>query len=122
MHYALKPVSADEPGARAGSGQEYLAEELAARLRHGPVSYDFQLQFYVDAARTPIEDASVEWREADALRGRPVNVSAAQGSTKGLARGIDVHGALLVETPHGVKRFISGDAAATQNAASPTAS
>jgi BirA family biotin operon repressor/biotin-[acetyl-CoA-carboxylase] ligase len=50
-----------------------------------------------------------EWREADALRGRPVNVSGAEGTARGLARGIDLHGALLVETPQGLKRFISGD-------------
>jgi len=50
-----------------------------------------------------------EWRAADALRGRPVNVSAADGVARGLARGIDVHGALMVETPQGVRRFISGD-------------
>jgi BirA family transcriptional regulator, biotin operon repressor / biotin---[acetyl-CoA-carboxylase] ligase len=50
-----------------------------------------------------------EWREADALRGRPVSVSAADGVSRGLARGIDLHGALMVETQGGVKRFISGD-------------
>ena len=50
-----------------------------------------------------------EWRDADALRGRPINVIDGSGMTKGLARGIDVHGALLVETAQGVQRFISGD-------------
>ncbi len=50
-----------------------------------------------------------EWRTADALRGRAVNVSAAAGNARGIARGIDVHGALVVETPQGVRRFISGD-------------
>ena len=51
-----------------------------------------------------------EWRSADALRGRPVDVRAVEGSTsRGLARGIDVHGALMVETPQGIRRFISGD-------------
>jgi BirA family transcriptional regulator, biotin operon repressor / biotin---[acetyl-CoA-carboxylase] ligase len=50
-----------------------------------------------------------EWRAADALRGRLVNVSGAEGVARGLARGIDLHGALLVETPQGVRRFISGD-------------
>ena len=29
--------------------------------------------------------------------------------TRGVARGIDAHGALLVETPEGVRRFISGE-------------
>jgi BirA family transcriptional regulator, biotin operon repressor / biotin---[acetyl-CoA-carboxylase] ligase len=50
-----------------------------------------------------------EWRAADALRGRPVNVSGADGTARGLARGIDLHGALLLETPQGLRRFISGD-------------
>ncbi|HEV2227971.1 MAG TPA: biotin--[acetyl-CoA-carboxylase] ligase [Steroidobacteraceae bacterium] len=51
-----------------------------------------------------------EWRSADALRGRPVEVRTAEGAaTLGFARGIDVRGALMLETPGGVKRFISGD-------------
>jgi BirA family biotin operon repressor/biotin-[acetyl-CoA-carboxylase] ligase len=51
-----------------------------------------------------------EWRRADALRGRPIEVRSAEGTTaRGFARGIDVHGALMLETPGGVKRFISGD-------------
>jgi BirA family biotin operon repressor/biotin-[acetyl-CoA-carboxylase] ligase len=50
-----------------------------------------------------------EWMEADALRGRPVTVTAAESFAKGVARGIDLDGALLVETPQGLLRFISGD-------------
>jgi BirA family biotin operon repressor/biotin-[acetyl-CoA-carboxylase] ligase len=50
-----------------------------------------------------------EWMEADALRGRPVTVTGAETSAKGVARGIDLDGALLVETPQGLLRFISGD-------------
>jgi BirA family transcriptional regulator, biotin operon repressor / biotin---[acetyl-CoA-carboxylase] ligase len=50
-----------------------------------------------------------EWHAADALRGRAVNVSAAEGVARGVARGIDLHGALLVETPQGVRRFVSAD-------------
>lgn len=50
-----------------------------------------------------------EWMDADALRGKPVTVMDASGETKGLARGIDLDGALLVETPQGLLRFISGD-------------
>jgi biotin-(acetyl-CoA carboxylase) ligase len=34
---------------------------------------------------------------------------AAEGTVKGIARGIDLEGALLVETPQGLLRFISGD-------------
>jgi BirA family transcriptional regulator, biotin operon repressor / biotin---[acetyl-CoA-carboxylase] ligase len=50
-----------------------------------------------------------EWRAADALRGRPVSVSGAEGTARGLARGIDLHGALVIETPQGLRRFMSGD-------------
>jgi hypothetical protein len=42
-----------------------LGEALAARLRAGPVIYDLKIQFYQDATRTPIEDASVEWKAED---------------------------------------------------------
>ncbi len=51
-----------------------------------------------------------EWRSVDALRGRAVDVKAVEGaSARGLARGIDTHGALMVETSRGLERFISGD-------------
>jgi hypothetical protein len=40
-----------------------LGEELAARLAEGPVIYDLRAQLYVDEARTPIEDPTVEWSE-----------------------------------------------------------
>ena len=39
-----------------------LGAELAARLRERPVIYDLGVRFYQDAASTPIEDASVEWK------------------------------------------------------------
>jgi len=50
-----------------------------------------------------------EWRSADALRGRQVDVHTLEGVARGLARGIDLHGALVLETPQGVRRFVSGD-------------
>jgi len=63
------------------------------------------LQFEQEGLRPFVE----EWRHADALRGRPVAVQAMEEGAKGLARGIDLSGALLVETPHGLKKFFSGD-------------
>src|SRR6185437_4160921 len=66
IHYALAPHAAPDPAPRRGDAPGYLGEELAARLRRGPVSYDFRVQFYADATRTPIEDASIEWQEKDA--------------------------------------------------------
>jgi hypothetical protein len=58
-----------EPHAHAaGNGKTPadLGAELGERLRNEPVSYDFRVQFFRDEQRTPIEDASVEWREEDA--------------------------------------------------------
>ena len=49
------------------------------------------------------------WNACDALFDREVNVENAGEITRGIARGIDAHGALLVETPAGVRRFISGE-------------
>lgn len=50
-----------------------------------------------------------EWRHADALRGRSVTVSNGDERTRGLARGVDVTGALLVEAPQGLRKFIAGE-------------
>ncbi len=50
-----------------------------------------------------------EWRVADALAGRPVLVNADGGAVAGHARGIDVNGALCVQTREGLRRFITGE-------------
>ncbi|MEJ0006604.1 MAG: biotin--[acetyl-CoA-carboxylase] ligase [Steroidobacteraceae bacterium] len=50
-----------------------------------------------------------EWQRADALRGRAVNVTTVQDTIRGTARGIDLDGALLVETAKGLVRFVSGE-------------
>ncbi len=50
-----------------------------------------------------------EWRHADALRGRQIDVHTPEGVARGLARGIDLHGALVLETLQGIRRFISGE-------------
>jgi BirA family transcriptional regulator, biotin operon repressor / biotin---[acetyl-CoA-carboxylase] ligase len=49
------------------------------------------------------------WNEHDALKDCEVRVENLGEVTRGLARGVDAHGALLLETPGGVSRFISGE-------------
>jgi len=68
---------------------------------------DGLLEFERDGLRPFIEN----WRDADALQGKMVDVRGAVGEiTRGLARGVDLHGALLVETAEeGLKKFVSGD-------------
>jgi BirA family biotin operon repressor/biotin-[acetyl-CoA-carboxylase] ligase len=64
----------------------------------------------VDFERDGLKTFIEEWREADALRGRMVDVrGGAEDVVHGVARGVDLHGALLVETPEGLRKFISGD-------------
>lgn len=50
-----------------------------------------------------------EWRCADALRGRFVTLHMPDDTVPGIARGIDLSGALLVETPRGLQKFFSGE-------------
>jgi hypothetical protein len=52
-------------GRDANGGPEYLREDLAQRLRTGPLTFPFQAQRFVDEQRTPIEDGAVEWKESD---------------------------------------------------------
>jgi BirA family biotin operon repressor/biotin-[acetyl-CoA-carboxylase] ligase len=88
----------------ATSGLEHPSRnQLAAKVLEA--SLEGLLQFESGGLKRFAE----EWREADALRGRMVDVKAPEGVSRGLARGIDLHGALVVETPQGVRRFISGD-------------
>jgi BirA family transcriptional regulator, biotin operon repressor / biotin---[acetyl-CoA-carboxylase] ligase len=63
----------------------------------------------LDFERVGLKPFAQKWMDADGLRGRPVTVTGAVGVTKGIARGIDLDGALLVETPEGLQRFITGD-------------
>lgn len=65
------------------------------------------LDFEREGLRPFIED----WRNVDALRGRMVDIKGATGDViRGLARGVDLHGALLVETAdEGMRKFVSGD-------------
>lgn len=52
---------------------------------------------------------AAEWRAADALAGKAVVVSSETGSINGHARGIDIDGALCLQTRDGVQRFVTGD-------------
>ncbi len=61
--YTLKPQAADAPGAQPGQTPNYLAEDLSARIKQGPLTFDFAVQFFVDETQTPIEDFSVAWKE-----------------------------------------------------------
>jgi BirA family transcriptional regulator, biotin operon repressor / biotin---[acetyl-CoA-carboxylase] ligase len=50
-----------------------------------------------------------QWKAADSLHGRLVSVRGATARTRGVARGIDASGALVLETREGIRRFVSGE-------------
>lgn len=57
---ALIPVPDDAP-APASSGDDRLQQDLAARLKRGPISWILRAQLFVDQAVTPIEDTRALW-------------------------------------------------------------
>jgi BirA family biotin operon repressor/biotin-[acetyl-CoA-carboxylase] ligase len=63
----------------------------------------------LEFAHTGLRPFLDEWKRADALRGRAIDVHSGERVVSGLARGIDLAGALLVETPAGVQRFVAGE-------------
>jgi BirA family biotin operon repressor/biotin-[acetyl-CoA-carboxylase] ligase len=78
--------------------------ELAARLIH---ALGELCAAYAISGFAPYRAA---FRAADYLRGRPITLDGANGSTVATALGIDAGGALLVETTSGAReRVISGD-------------
>ena len=97
---ATGTAAADLHGAGlAGVARNALAAAVVGECVRGLVAFgDEGLRAFLEA-----------WNAADALRGRTVHVSVPDGGARGVARGIDVHGALMVETAQGVKRFVSGD-------------
>ncbi len=65
MHVSLEPRAraADSNG---GDSADWLYDDLKKRLANAPVIYDLRAQFFVSDELTPIEDASVPWKESDA--------------------------------------------------------
>lgn len=47
-------------GDAPGKGRDW-AEALRERVRSAPLTWELQMQFYCDEARTPIEDMSIDW-------------------------------------------------------------
>ena len=57
----------------------------------------------------PFQHFLDEWRSADALIGKTVSVDSAQGTVRGIARGIDASGALLLIANRQWMRITAGD-------------
>jgi hypothetical protein len=65
VKFTVQAAEATEP-TTSRLTSNFLRDELADRLRKGDVLLDFLVQFYVDEARTPIEDTSIPWEPDNA--------------------------------------------------------
>jgi hypothetical protein len=85
VRFAIIPSDrAAEPETIAGPPDaDHFTKDLVARLRAGALDYDFCLQFFVDETKTPIEDHSVTWLEADAPLVRVARLSIPEQDPEG---------------------------------------
>jgi len=88
----------------AGAGAEALQRSKVAAALLGRLCES--LEEFDQRGFGPFQE---EWSEADALRGRPVRVHQGEEAREGVACGIDLDGALLVEIDGRVARFVAGD-------------
>jgi hypothetical protein len=65
VKFLAKPCSVAHQRNPQGSGENALRDDLRVAAHEG-FCFNFYVQFQSDAFRTPIEDASREWTEADA--------------------------------------------------------
>ncbi|HUP91010.1 MAG TPA: biotin--[acetyl-CoA-carboxylase] ligase [Solimonas sp.] len=76
-----------------------LAAELLAAL-HAALQ---------DFARSGFASFAADWAALDLTRDRSVRISSAQQELSGIARGVDEHGALLLEADGAIQRLHSGE-------------
>jgi hypothetical protein len=65
VKYVVQPISTRGTALPNPLTDTYLRDRLRAHLRESDASFEFFIQFQTDTRRMPIEDATVEWREAD---------------------------------------------------------
>ena len=65
VKYVARPTSPSKSRLPATLTDSYLTDAMRTRLAREDATFELLVQPQVDAQRTPIEDASVEWREAD---------------------------------------------------------
>jgi BirA family biotin operon repressor/biotin-[acetyl-CoA-carboxylase] ligase len=104
--------------AQAAAGIDQPWTDLASQPGACAVSRNRLATLLLDAlftALTGFESSDLEaclreWRRHDALYGRPVLVQVAGKPVRGIARGVDATGALLIEDSAGrQQRFVSGE-------------
>jgi hypothetical protein len=60
VRFSFTPAK-DVATSSLSESHDFFTDDLVTRLAAGPLVYEMSLQFYVDEATTPIENASVDW-------------------------------------------------------------
>lgn len=63
VKYAVRPTSPRTSTRPSPLTDDYLRQNMRAHLAADEATFDVLVQFQADGRRTPIEDASVEWKE-----------------------------------------------------------
>jgi BirA family biotin operon repressor/biotin-[acetyl-CoA-carboxylase] ligase len=81
-----------------------------SRNRIAGTLLDELLSMLADFERRGFAAFRDEWTALDALHDQPVRLQQGDRNAQGIARGVDVDGALLLEIDGGLQRFVSGEA------------
>lgn len=65
VKYIVRPASDRASRLPDRLTPDYLQDAMRAHLRQADAAFDFLVQFHVDDRHTPIEDATVEWKEPE---------------------------------------------------------
>jgi hypothetical protein len=74
IKFSAKSRDPEVPPAAIPTSPNYLREAIATHFNHAdePVKFDFQVQFYIDDEKTPIENPMQEWNEMESV---PITVA-----------------------------------------------
>jgi len=118
LNVALGRALITQIGATGLAAADLAAAGILRAPRNAIAAYLIEacLAGLIDFEREGLRAFMDEWRRADALRGRPVTVLNGEERIRGVARGIDASGALLVDAPQGQRKFVSGEVSVRPNA------
>jgi hypothetical protein len=64
---AYRPNRSMRPAGEEKDNDNYLSQDLAARINRGDIKYTFYVQLQTDPVKTPAENSNKEWTEKDSL-------------------------------------------------------
>ena len=99
-----------------GADHEFAAVDLAYALDAAPRRADLLAALLAELDRTldrygalGFSGLRADWLARNAFRDLPVRLIGERETLEGMCRGVDVDGALLLETPAGLQRIVSGE-------------